>query len=287
MAVLVEVNHKDYVYLAIVDSASPFLTAPNDVIEEGYSKPTVYPPSQEQYGDSIGSMNWRRVSSISVCDKEEQEYTFDKIVIGVPSFNVIEETGGIYFGLMREDKYHPTIQQQFGYSSFCLDYREATLTLSKQSLIHDNDADAMPLFDLSIYGSNVFHYAVECSTFELQFINSKSTTLRILCSLLKRPVVVVVDTGLTGCVVNDSLWQELQQVYPHLRLQDVTGARLELPNNVVLESNAKYWTVSSFRLPWFDYPHRQHPHVIAAGNTFLSQVSSLTVDTDTRRILIR
>jgi len=276
----VEVNRKDYVYLAILDSASPFLTAPNDVLE--YSKETMYDDTDEQYGEAVGTMMWRSVQSVSVCDYQQTEYTFRDVIVGVPSSNVVDEAGGIYFGLLAQDEYRPTVLQQLGYCSFSLDYQEAMLTLSTTSMIANDESRAMELFDFSPFGSNVHHYGVLCDDFELQL--SSGTTLRVPCSSLKRPVVVVLDSGLTGCVLNDFLWSELCTLHSTLDLNDVAGARLNLPK-ASLTSDSKYWVVSSFLLPWFDLDGKNYPHVIAAGNTFLSQ-SKLTVDSKARRIML-
>jgi len=54
-----------------------------------------------------------------------------------------------------------------------------------------------------------------------------------------------------------------------LDLKDVIGDRLNLPK-ASLTSDSKYWVVSSFHLPWFDLQEKNHPHVIAAGNTFVT-----------------
>ena len=57
------------------------------------------------------------------------------------------------------------------------------------------------LFDLSPYGPNLHHYAVPCEGMSLhcdgQAVNFRPS----------RPVVVVVDSGLTGCTFSDS-WME-------------------------------------------------------------------------------
>lgn len=274
-----EANAKDYVYLAIVDSASPFLTATQEVLD--YSQQiSKNDDTYEQYGDTIGTVTWRSVKAISVCDVQQREFVFRDVIVGVPSSNVVQETGGIYFGLLQQDKYRPTVLDQLGYSSFCLDYKEAILTLSRMNLISNaQQPRTMKLFDFTPFGSNVHHYGVLCHDFDLKLSSGKM--LHVDCASLKRPVVVVLDSGLTGCVLNDSLLAELQERYSTLVLQNVTGARLNLPK-VTLQSNDTYWVVSSFRLPWFDIDENdaQHPHVIAAGNTFLSK-SIMTVDTAT------
>lgn len=278
VAVLVEVNGKQFVYVALVDTGSPFWTAPAEV--EAFSKQNEFAATSEQYGQAVGEMTWQTVSAVTLCDNRTRPHNFRNIIMGVPSDNVVDETGGIYLGLLAHDQFRPTVMEQLGYSSFCLDYVNSMLTLSKTNLIGKQDNMSMDLFDFSPYGSNVYHYGVICSELELQI--ASKTTLRVTCSSLSRPVVVVLDSGLTGCIVSDSLYNELVERQSNFDLQEIQGARLTT-RHASLNSNPKYWMVSSFRLPWFDLDETNHPHVIAAGATFLSQ-SKMTIDTQSRRV---
>jgi hypothetical protein len=274
------VNGKQFVYVALVDTGSPFWTAPAEV--KGFSKNNEFAATSEQYGQTVGEMTWQTVSAVTLCDDRARPHMFRNIILAVPSDNVIDETGGIYLGLLAHDRLRPTVMEQLGYSSFCLDYVNSLLTLSKTNLIEEKENMSMDLFDFSPYGSNVYHYGVICNELELQLALKK--TLRVTCSSLSRPVVVVLDSGLTGCIVSDSLYNELVERQSDFDLQEIQGARLTT-RRASLKSDPKYWVVSSFRLPWFDLDETNHPHVIAAGATFLSR-STMTIDTQSRRVLL-
>lgn len=65
----------------------------------------------------------------------------------------------------------------------------------------DSECFTAQLFDLSPYGPNLHHYAVPCDGISLhcdgQVVNLRPSRL----------MVVVVDSGLTGCTFSDS-WME-------------------------------------------------------------------------------
>ena len=241
-------------YYAIVDTASPFLTTPNNekfrrILKKKPSQREYRQPTYEQYGDIVGEMEWKQVDYISVIGKTRLVSTaYDgsdnnnnnnyiaqgivqeqsNVVVGLPTTEVIQETGGIIFvGLMYNDKNRPTfLQQLHNYKSFTIDFRKPSLYLTKASLIktppNDNNnkkkknAVVMDLFNLQSYGPNVYHYGVICDNLELVLVTNDSTsknpiTMSIPCSTttLSRPVVAILDTGLTGCVINDTLYNEI------------------------------------------------------------------------------
>jgi len=186
--------------------------------------------------------------------------------LGIPSDEVVAETGGIFLGLMTVDTARPTPLEQFGYDAFAMRFRDdespkdknrripktkkattsdpqATLVLwgGKQndatkenraivtpSLIDRFDLDSMKLFDLTPYGPNLHHYGVLCERFEcwwdgneefnaLSFNcdvdsdNNRCTSTREPGITLSRPLVAVFDTGLSGCIFSDSLWEDIQR----------------------------------------------------------------------------
>jgi hypothetical protein len=118
----------------------------------------------------------------------------------------------------------------------------------------------------------------------------RSSTEIIPASALQRPVVAILDTGLTGCICSDSLYHEL---FGSRRDFDsaivVKGATVTLPTiggkAMELPSFDEYWQFSSFRLPWFDDEER-HPHIIALGSTFWANTDSLVIDVDSQRAKI-
>jgi hypothetical protein len=255
-------------YYAIVDTGSPFLTAPDPAILYSVDASQQYPVSNEQYGQTIGDMQWRqsRVSS------GKSGLAIPNMFLGVPPPSVIADTGGIFCGLMAEDDARPTVLQQWGYPSFSLDYKARELLLSQPALLSGkDDKSTLPIYDLTRFGPNLHHFAVKCEQVTLQTPRGQ-----LQLKALKRPVVVVLDSGLTGCIFSDSWLEDLP-----IEIGDIQGAQLQV-GSTTLTSRPEHWYVSCFRLPWFA-SEDDHPHIIAAGATFLNGLK-LTVDSQTKRL---
>lgn len=280
-------KNQEFSYYGIVDTGSPFLTCPDQATE--FAQSTKYPTSSEQYGESRGDMVWKQVSEVTLAQLILQS----SIVLGVASPTVMREAGGIFVGLVEQDDNRPTVLQQFGYRCFSIHFSNnptPSLVLDRHSILSEDDPDAMKMVNLNEFGPDLYHYAVSCDELVLNFRNAVTgdvSTLVIPTSSLTRPVVVVLDTGLTGCIFSDSLNNELQERQLWRHEDDFVGAQVQLPTlggttSVVLPSAETYWSFSSFRLPWFDDKDR-HPHIIALGNTFWVSTSSLLVDPISRR----
>mmetsp|Transcript_90826 Transcript_90826/g.185060 ORF Transcript_90826/g.185060 Transcript_90826/m.185060 type:complete len:337 (+) Transcript_90826:2-1012(+) len=97
------------------------------------------------------------------------------------------------------------------------------------SLIDRFDPCSIKLFDLTPYGPNLHHYGVLCSGIQIRWegndscdvvafdggmksgINSCTSATSSLDRIwLSRPLVAVFDTGLSGCIFSDTLWEEIQ-----------------------------------------------------------------------------
>ena len=196
---------------------------------------------------------------------------------------------------MDQDDNRPTVLGQLGYQSLILDYAAKRLTFSRtpllSSLDEDEDIAVLDMYDLTPYGPNLHHYSVACSVVTLLARGGSKFPLRNL----QRPVVVVIDSGLTGCILTDS-WNE--EALPVSSINEIQGLDLQIGgssnerkngespsnNTIHLRSNPRYWNLSCFRLPWFSSDDH-HPHIIAAGATFLVG-SRLTVDAQRRRLRI-
>ncbi len=265
-----------FTYFAIVDTGSPFLTAPPEAI----SQPTSFPPTNEQYGESIGNMQWRKADAVTWIGMDGNVLEANHVVLGTASPLVVQETGGIFVGLVSRDDNRPSWWQQVGtFRSFEIDFSTPSLFLSRHPLLTKDDPKAMKLFDLTSYGPDLHHYAIECEQFQLQWHNN--TVLTMPTSTLDRPVIVVLDTGLTGCILSTSLEVELGT---RLSEDTVYGLTVTLPTigeqRVKLTSSQKYWKLACFSLPWF-YDEEEHPHIIAVGATVWASgaVKALVVDT--------
>jgi hypothetical protein len=263
------------------------------------------------------------------------------VVVGLPSPRVQEETGGIFLGLMAKDDHRPAFLQQFPFRSFHVDFVRNTLTLllddePNVSISADDDADdndvprAMDLFDFRPYGPDLYHYGVRCDRIQISFTDDDDDNERTIDvafraeeSSVRRPLVAVFDTGLSGCILSDTLWDEIQDRLPRqddrstLWRWHPTGCTVSLcpppsppnRNGLVLSSTPDHWRFQSFRLPWWyadrggdsdnggtsnnnDNPKSASalfPHVIVMGSTFWrnqQQIQGLCIDTVGRRATI-
>jgi hypothetical protein len=114
------------------------------------------------------------------------------------------------------------------------------------SLIDRFDPFSMKLFDLTPYGPNLHHYGVLCDRFECwwgekdrfdavsfdcKMENDVNSCKPVRASLpemsLSRPLVAVFDTGLSGCIFSDTLWDEIQLERRRLQQyeQDIVGSK--------------------------------------------------------------
>lgn len=241
--------------------------------------------TKEQYGQTISEMNWKRIpyttilTNSSVIDSEN-------FVVGIEKAKKpSEESESVFVGLVNIDDNRPTFLQQLSQqkiNGFRISFSQNSLQLSQRSLIGREDPEALPLVDLRPYGPDLYHYALDCESLKIRWNDGMNED--ILASNLNRPVWLVLDTGLTGCVFSDSLLEELQHrrgkkdVVPD-GISVCTISRSRQP--LLLESSDRYWVFSSFRLPWFTDEQR-HPHIIALGCTFWNQCDSLTIDVMTR-----
>ena len=337
-------------YYAVVDTGSPFLTCPPIPKAMNLTTTSVMPAnewndpssSQEQYGESMGEIRWRRSSQVtlgppiipkSATYSSEETVTSDlgsgkDVVLGVPTQEMIQDTGGIFVGLINKDDYRPTVFDQMSGSSagdqnnnnitaFEILFDDNLLKLHSYKpksrrapyLIPPTSVEALQLFDLTPYGPDLYHYGVLLSgTLDLKWVTSSRSTKQqqystvliesIPIDKLKRPVVAILDTGLTGCIFSDTLYNELGMADKKLTLEGLTvsmepsithtkNKNVPNPKVIQLTSNDQYWKFSSFHLPWFYDNDGNRPHIIALGCTFWTTVESLTIDTISKQARIK
>jgi len=312
-----EEEEESFSYLAIVDTGSPFLTAPgpvkeisrtiNDTQDTAATGRGASPSSSsiEQYGATKGDIEWRQVDMatwIGTGSSGGGVAERTNLIVGIVlSTQFIREMGGLFCGLILQDDQHPTWIQQMG-----LQYRHLRLNLTTKNptLILSNQPfqpkagqtrnDILTLYDLSLYGPDLYHYAVLAETLVVEWQNGTS----IVLPPLKRPIVIVLDTGLTGCIIHDSLANELNTQFT---TETIKGIQVMLPtisgSTLTLKSHPEYWRLDCFHLPWFyedqkkkekkeSQPQPLPPHIIAIGATFWAGVESLTIDTISRQASI-
>lgn len=279
-------DEEDFSYFAIVDTASPFLTSPTTRAMH-LTRISQFGATDEQYGEVVGSMDWRKADIMTWIGTSGEIMDIPNFIVGSPSADVIDETGGIFLGLIERDDNRPTFLQQVGgYPFFQISFDKSSprLCLSTSRYISKDDPQALALFDLSPYGKDLYHYSIACE--ELQLLDAVSKKMKTLQSSdLSRPVVLVLDTGLTGCVMSLSLQEELgiplnTSTVSQLAaiVSTVSGSKIR-----ITATGREYWRLSSFKLPWFDN-EQIHPHVIAIGSSVWAngEISYLAVDNASR-----
>ena len=160
------------------------------------------------------------------------------------------------------------------------------LTFSTESLIQDQ-SNAMQLFDLRKYGDFVDHYAVKVKSLSFDGLPLSKRGI-------KRPIVAVFDSGLTGCLLIRPFWNFVQEYYATDLMDNAKDARIFHSVSITMKgmggtfcnitSNVKddprQFYVNPIDLDWFD-DEATSPYVIILGQTFLSQ-GTLTIDMDKR-----
>jgi hypothetical protein len=263
-----------YRYNAVVDTGSPFLTASADILPLTFAEGK-YAPTEEQYGETKTTITWRRALQVLVGGVQRVK----PCRLGVIPEELRQDTGGLFCGLIWKDDARPSLLRQMGRSSFTVDYVQRSLTLHrKESLTLDSaNTGTFNMYDLTPFGPDLYHYAIEVDSMKIQTKWGESFSLKC-----QRPIVAVVDTGLTGCIFSDSFIQDDCLPVP---VSSIEGASLTLQGgdaDTHLSSHPKYWNLACFRLPWFTNEDI-HPHIVAVGATFLRQ-SKITVDARQRRI---
>jgi hypothetical protein len=263
-------------------------------------KESGYDATEEIYGSQRGSIAWKE-SHVQIRD----ERISNDIVLGVLDNALTNEAGGPLLGLVKRSnsqsekiQLRPTFLGQGGYgnnsvSSFMIDSPNRELLLAGgKSIIPPGAKSAIPLLDLRPLGDFVEHYA--CQVEKLVLNGKEFTPDSIGLNLNQnRSIVAVFDSGLTGCLFTQPLWDVLQK----------NGANLDTVKNVDVgvsterrgqEASALYnfrtdiemnpfFHLSPISLDWFD-DEDTCPHVVVLGQTFLMQ-GSLIVDIDDRRAL--
>ena len=128
----------------------------------------------------------------------------------VDSYRAISGAGAIYLGLAKDRSAttRPTLLEQTEFTSLRFDFADLTLVLGKSLMIA---GDAVPLVDLRTVGAPVSLYAGRVSRL---IVNGKTVPL-------SRPCLAVVDTGTTGLVLSDSLYNSDELPLPGAAMRDV------------------------------------------------------------------
>jgi hypothetical protein len=304
------VNDKDgtskRVYLAAVDTGSPYLVLSGSGLQStkessGSLKPislspSVYGATNEVYGMENGTLEWK---DAQVLFRSQPRLSSTNTILGfMDDLDPLKsETGGTLLGLIKhpnpprqERNYRPTWLEQVvlpdgsDVTSFSID-RES-LVLSNQSLISKQKdrhiSSAISLVDLRPLGEYVEHYVFQVKELCL---DGKCITSR---SFGGRPILAVIDTGLTGCLFSEPFWEILvDQIGVDPRRVKNMVIRPEGNTSAEFSSGRKknnlYYAGIVTLDSWF-YKDQEAPYVIVLGQTFLNQ-GKLTVEIEERQAL--
>ena len=267
-------------------------------------KSSGYDATEEIYGSQKGNIAWKE-SYIQMRDDRLSK----NVVLGVLDNELTNEAGGPLLGMVKfsnsqseKVQLRPTFLEQGCngkncISSFMIDSPNRELLLvSGKSLLPPGTNSVIPLVDLRPLGDFVEHYACQVQSL---ILNGIEFTADSLSSKLdkKRSIVAVFDSGLTGCLFTQPLWDDLQKNGANLNnvkaidvgvdteKMNTRSEKSELYNFRTSEEMNPFFKLDPISLDWFD-DEETCPYVVVLGQTFLIQ-GSLTIDIDYRRAMFR
>lgn len=205
---------------AIVDTGSPFLTAPSTCSKWSYKylwgcyRPEMtsdsgYADTYVALDNNLGRVKWR-TAGFAFENATTTTTSPQDLVFGVFGPDLLDGPGGVFLGLIKETnrRIYPSFLGQTGYDSFCVDLRQSTaaaggttrvpqLVLSKTPMIQN---DYIPLVrDLNRrYKASVVHYTAKASRF---VVNGNPIQWND-----KKPTYVILDSGCSGMSVSEDLY---------------------------------------------------------------------------------
>lgn len=219
-------------FRAVVDTGSPFLLVASgpfcnkrDAARWGcFSQAAagdsidMQDSSQEGFGGQIFGVQWRRgevtlggLSSAPRTRPNPTALTYSPVNFGVVLDSVgLKGTQAIYLGLVKERqaRIRPTFLEQTDIKAMRFDFVDNELTLARRPLI---GSDAVPLVDLRELGAPVAQYGCRV---ERLVVNGKPVELQ-------RPCIAILDTGTTGLVISDSLYDTDELPLPGAAIREV------------------------------------------------------------------
>ena len=272
-------------FSAIVDTGSPFLTAPSTCSKWSYkhkwgcyhpelTNDSGYANTIEGFDNNQGPVVWRKAGFAFGDDVQPQNLTF-----GVFGPDLLDGPGGLFFGLIRDTDgwIRPSFLGQTGYSSFSVDLRQnSSLLLSKRALIQDDNY--IPLVrDLNRrFKAPVVHYTAKAASF---IVNGLPLRLDA-----KTPTYVIFDTGLSGMAVSEELYEGRNLQARKNREKSLWGAvsvafETKAGNFVELKATKPITTPLGQNTPWT----RFKGNLIVLGLAFLDG-NAMTIDIDDGRL---
>lgn len=288
-------------------------------------------PTVDVYGSVQGRIDFRTANDVQFRDTQLKLQSDSSLMFGVLDEQLSREAGGNLIGLIRDwnsnyTRYdnrsrkdngkvdvQPSILDQLiisipnkistkhlKISSFMIDSGNKKLLLSTCSLINKarsmtKSRDSinrmiMPLIDLRSppWGDFIDHYA--CLVNDL-YVNGISVEKKGLIANNKS-ICVVFDTGLSGCLFSQQLWDDVFSKPGDL--ENLTSVQVNvkaIDRKSIVRVFADNYTagpmfyVKPVSLDWFDNDVTS-PYIVVVGQAFLAD-SSLTIDIDDRQLMLQ
>jgi hypothetical protein len=206
-------------FRAVADTGSPFLLVPGPdgagacafarwgCLSTPGASVAMGDASLEGFGGQDMGIEWRR-GTLSI-----GEFAFAPVNSGVVRSSVgLGGTQAIYLGLVRDrqPRVRPTLLEQTDVRALQFDFPRERMILARRPLL--SRQDAIPLVDLRRLGAPIAQYA--CIVSQL-IVNGGVVPL-------SRPCVAVIDTGTTGLVISDSLYDSDELPLPGAAIRDIS-----------------------------------------------------------------
>lgn len=283
------------VYRAAVDTGSPYLVLSGDrdilyTSKKGFTMAdSPYPPTEEVYGSESGFLDWKQAQVTFKSSPRISSH--GDTILAMMDDQLEMEAGGTLLGMVKhpnpsrqKEYYRPTWLQQVQFNdgsdvnSFSID--RTSLTLSNKSLFTRN-VPQIPLVDLRPLGGFIEHYCFTVKELNLDGVSVTSSKLG------GRPIVAVLDTGLTGCLLTQPFWDALTEeleIDPRkirsamVRTDD--SAKQQTVDFISGRGFNNLFYLFPIYLDWF-LDDEKAPYLIVLGQTFLGQ-GKLTIDVEGR-----
>ena len=279
---------------AILDTGSPFLTVPSYCDEtkwgcyrESSSIPSGYLPTMEQFDNNEGEVKWRS-APFAFLNATGSMMGPKSMVFGVLAESLMDGPGGVFMGLVKytDNWIRPSFLGQTNVKAFSIDLanpQQKSFTLSTQSLLptknnnkNNNKYDYIPLVnDLNRrYGDPTIHYTARAQSITVNGFP--------LASGKKKPIYVIIDTGVTGMSVSQELFDEryiMARRNKERNLWDNVEVTFQSKggDKITLKSQRKPITTPIGDIPWKGF--NNNAHLVVLGLSFLDG-NVMTFDID-------
>ena len=303
-------------FRAVLDTGSPFLMipgsacSPNTRSKSGCYRnqgvPSGLKTTFEQFDGFQGEVMWRSAPFSFVNATGSMIVNRPMITFGVADDDIMSGPGGIFFGLIKytEAWIRPSFLGQTNVTSFVIDLKDEntlnereggeststqmqmqseiqspSLTLSTTPLLTSGDYIPMTNDLQRKYGDPVQHYVAKAKSI---LINSTPLT-----PLDNKPIYIIFDTGVTGMVVSQELFNQRYTEARQNRDRNLWGGQVEImfqtaqKNIKAMTATKPFTTPFDPKATWKGF----RGHVIVVGLAFLDG-KKMTVDIDDARLWV-